>query len=406
MYGCLLGCTLWIKENERKSDKMIEVKHLTKHYGSKTAVNDISFTVNDGEILGFLGPNGAGKSTTMNILTGYISATDGEVLINGIDILDDPIAAKKEIGYLPELPPLYLDMTVKEYLGFVYDLKKCKLPKEAHLEEVCGLVKIKDVYDRMIKHLSKGYKQRVGMAQALVGNPKILILDEPTVGLDPKQIIDIRNLIKKLGKKHTVILSSHILSEIQAVCDRIVIINQGNIAADDTTENITKSVTGELRYTLRLDVGGDYTVEAPPENVMKVISSIDGVENVEFLGKKEDNACDFDIEVDEDKDIRRELFERMCERKWPILGLRSNEMSLEDIFLRITMGSDVKFKKKPVNEELQKELIKKITGAVGAVDSLSSAEGQEYRLEEPENDTNVSEQADEKSSDDENGGEE
>ncbi|MBQ5310862.1 MAG: ABC transporter ATP-binding protein, partial [Oscillospiraceae bacterium] len=181
---------------------MIEVKHLTKHYGSKTAVNDISFTVNDGEILGFLGPNGAGKSTTMNIRTGYISATDGEVLINGIDILDDPISAKKEIGYLPELPPLYLDMTVKEYLNFVYDLKKCKLPREAHIEEVCGLVKIKDVYNRMIKHLSKGYKQRVGVAQALIGNPKILILDEPTVGLDPKQIIDIRNLIKKLGKKH------------------------------------------------------------------------------------------------------------------------------------------------------------------------------------------------------------
>ena len=219
---------------------MIEVRNLTKQYGSKKAVDNISFTVNDGEILGFLGPNGAGKSTTMNMLTGYISSTSGEALINGINILDEPMKAKKEIGYLPELPPLYLDMTVKEYLSFVYDLKKCKIPKQAHLEEICKLVKISDVYNRVIKHLSKGYKQRVGMAQALIGNPKILILDEPTVGLDPKQILDIRNLIKRLGKKHTVILSSHILSEIQAVCDRIVIINQGVIAADDTTENLTK----------------------------------------------------------------------------------------------------------------------------------------------------------------------
>ena len=392
---------------------MIEVKHLTKHYGSKTAVNDISFTVNDGEILGFLGPNGAGKSTTMNILTGYISATDGEVLINGIDILDDPIAAKKEIGYLPELPPLYLDMTVREYLSFVYDLKKCKLPKQAHLEEICGLVKIKDVYDRMIKHLSKGYKQRVGMAQALVGNPKILILDEPTVGLDPKQIIDIRNLVKKLGKKHTVILSSHILSEIQAVCDRIVIINQGTIAADDTTENITRTVTGELRYTLRLDVGSDFTVEAPPENVMKVIESIDGVEKVAFIGSKEEHTIDLDIEVSEDKDIRRELFSRMCERKWPILGLRSNEMSLEDIFLKITMGSEVKFSKKPVDEELQKELMKQVTGAVIAADNLGSSDDNDEDIEEEqdavpdeENEITDTETSDDVQADEEKGGEE
>ena len=196
---------------------MIEVSNLSKHYGDKKAVDNISFKAEDGEILGFLGPNGAGKSTTMNILTGYISATSGKALINGIDILENPIKAKRELGYLPELPPLYMDMTVKEYLNFVYDLKKCKLPRNSHLKDICSLVKIEHVYKRVIKNLSKGYKQRVGLAQALIGNPKVLILDEPTVGLDPKQIIEIRTLIKKLGKNRTVILSSHILSEVQGV---------------------------------------------------------------------------------------------------------------------------------------------------------------------------------------------
>ena len=190
---------------------MIEVKNLTKNYGSKRAVDNISFTVNDGEILGFLGPNGAGKSTTMNILTGYLSSTEGEVKIDGIDILEDPMNAKKKIGYLPEQPPLYLDMTVMGYLNFMYDLKRCKIPRKSHLKEICGLVKITEVSGRLIRNLSKGYRQRVGLAQAMIGNPDVLILDEPTVGLDPKQIIEIRNLIKKLGKRHTVILSSHIL---------------------------------------------------------------------------------------------------------------------------------------------------------------------------------------------------
>ena len=205
---------------------MIEVVNLSKHYGDKKAVDGISFKAESGEILGFLGPNGAGKSTTMNILTGYISSTDGKALIDGIDILENPIKAKQKIGYLPEIPPLYVDMTVKEYLCYVYDLKKCKLPRNTHLADICRLVKIENVYNRIIKNLSKGYKQRVGLAQALVGNPPVLILDEPTVGLDPNQIIEIRTLIKKLGRNHTVILSSHILSEVQAVCDRIVVINQ------------------------------------------------------------------------------------------------------------------------------------------------------------------------------------
>ena len=232
---------------------MIEVVNLTKRYGDKKAVNNISFKAEDGEILGFLGPNGAGKSTTMNILTGYISCTDGKALIDGIDILEDPVKAKKQIGYLPEIPPLYVDMTVKEYLSFIYDLKKCKLPKISHLKDICQLVKIEHVYNRMIKNLSKGYRQRVGLAQALVGNPKTLILDEPTVGLDPNQIIEIRTLIKKLGKNHTVILSSHILSEVQAVCDKIVVINDGKIVANDTEENLSMKLTGENKLSAKIE---------------------------------------------------------------------------------------------------------------------------------------------------------
>lgn len=219
---------------------MIEVKNLTKNYGNNTAVDDISFSVEGGEILGFLGPNGAGKSTTMNILTGYISSTEGSASVGGIDILADPIAAKRNIGYLPEQPPVYLDMTVNEYLNFVYELKGSKIPKKSHLNEICELVKITDMRKRLIRNLSKGYRQRVGLAQALIGNPPILILDEPTVGLDPKQIIEIRSLVKKLGKNHTVILSSHILPEVQAVCDKVVIINDGKIVADGTIKELSK----------------------------------------------------------------------------------------------------------------------------------------------------------------------
>ena len=221
---------------------MVEVSNITKCYGDKKAVDNVSFTVNSGEILGFLGPNGAGKSTTMNIITGYLSSSSGTVTIDGCEILDDPKGAKSKIGYLPEIPPLYMDMTVQKYLEFMYDLKKVKLDKEEHIEEVCRLVKISSVSHRLIKNLSKGYKQRVGLAQALLGNPPVLILDEPTVGLDPKQIIEIRNLVKSLGKKHTVILSSHILSEVQAICDRVVIISNGRVVADELTENLSKTL--------------------------------------------------------------------------------------------------------------------------------------------------------------------
>lgn len=301
-------------------------------------MDSLTFTVNDGEILGFLGPNGAGKSTTMNMLTGYISSTSGKALINGVDILDDPINAKKNIGYLPEIPPLYLDMTVKDYLNFVYDLKKCKIPRKAHLEDVCGLVKITDVYERIIRNLSKGYKQRVGLAQALIGNPPILILDEPTVGLDPKQIIEIRTLIKKLGKKHTVILSSHILPEIQAVCDRVIIINKGKIAADDTTENLTKNITTDYRLIARID--------GAREEVLKTIKGISGVISVSADMEREKGVYDYEIETKEDADIRRELFKRVAARNWIILGLKSSEMTLEDIFLKITMDDSFELKMK------------------------------------------------------------
>ena len=321
---------------------MIEVKNLTKQYGQKKAVDNLSFTVNDGEILGFLGPNGAGKSTTMNMLTGYISSTSGQALINGVDILDDPMKAKKDIGYLPEIPPLYLDMTVKEYLNFIYDLKKCKLPRKAHLAEVCELVKITDVYERIIRNLSKGYKQRVGLAQALIGNPPILILDEPTVGLDPKQIIEIRTLIKRLGKKHTVILSSHILSEIQAVCDHVIIINKGKIAANDTTENLTANLSADSRLIARID--------GSREEILKVIKAIPGVISVLADMEREPGIYDYEIEVKDGVDIRRELFKRIVARNWVMLGLKSTEMSLEDIFLKITMGDNVEINVKSDEE--------------------------------------------------------
>lgn len=308
---------------------MIEVKNLVKQYGKKKAVDNVTFTVNKGEILGFLGPNGAGKSTTMNIITGYLSATSGTVTINGHEILDDPVNAKKSIGYLPELPPLYLDMTVKDYLDFVYDLNKVKLPRKQHIQEICDLVKITDVYNRLIKNLSKGYRQRVGIAQALIGNPEVLILDEPTVGLDPKQIIEIRNLIKELAKKHTVILSSHILSEVQAVCERVIVINNGKLVADDTPDNLSKDMSTDHTLMIR--------VEGPEDEIYKTLVKIPNMVSVQSLGEKENGGVfDFSVEAQKGEDIRREIFKRLAARNWPILSMRTNQLSLEDIFLQLT----------------------------------------------------------------------
>lgn len=322
---------------------MIEVKNLTKQYVDKKAVDNISFTVEDGEILGFLGPNGAGKSTTMNMLTGYISATSGQVLINGTDILEDPKKAKSQIGYLPELPPLYMDMTVEEYLTFVYELKNCKLPKSKHMKEICELVKISDVYKRLIKNLSKGYRQRVGLASALVNNPPILILDEPTVGLDPNQIIEIRTLIKSLAKKHTVILSSHILPEIQAVCDKIIIINKGRIAANDTETNISRAISKDHRLIAR--------IEGPKDQVVAAIKQIKGVVSISGDMEREKGAYEYLIETLPDTDIRRELNKRIALMHWNIFGLSTAELTLEDIFMRITQGEGIEIPRIIADEE-------------------------------------------------------
>lgn len=306
---------------------MIKISHLVKNYGSFCAVDDISFEVERGEVVGFLGPNGAGKSTTMNILTGYLSSTSGSVTVGGADILDDPLNAKRLIGYLPEQPPLYPDMTVDEYLSFAYDLKGCTLNKEKHLEEICSVVKIGDVRRRLIKNLSKGYRQRVGIAQALVGNPPVVIFDEPTIGLDPKQIIEIRNLIRTLGKEHTVILSTHILQEVQAVCDRIIIINKGKIVADELTENISRAVENTRRFNVK--------IAGPQRDVLAVLRNMPGVTYAEVLAARDGDAYTYMVESEVGIDIRKKLFWTMAEKKWPIIGLEALGLSIEDIFIAV-----------------------------------------------------------------------
>lgn len=326
---------------------MIEVKHLTKRYGTHVAVDDISFHVEDGEILGFLGPNGAGKSTTMNILTGYLSASEGSVSISGYDILEQPNEAKSSIGYLPEQPPLYMDMTVREYLDFMYDLKKCTLPRQQHIAEICRIMKIEDMYPRLIKNLSKGYRQRVGMAQALIGNPPVLVLDEPTVGLDPNQIIEIRTLIKSLGKHHTVILSSHILSEIEAVCDRIVIINKGHIVADDTAANLSYQYSGDHRLSVR--------IQGPGSEMLPLLSTIPGVKRAIPLGMREQDIFEFALEPEKGADVRVELFRRLADRNWPLVGLKNMEMSLEEIFIELTREQAVVMPQKKATRRRQKQ---------------------------------------------------
>ncbi|MBQ3692693.1 MAG: ATP-binding cassette domain-containing protein [Clostridia bacterium] len=316
---------------------MVEVKNITKCYGDKKAVDNISFTVGDGEILGFLGPNGAGKSTTMNIITGYLSSSSGTVTIDGCEILDDPKGAKSKIGYLPEIPPLYMDMTVQKYLEFMFDLKKVKLDKEEHIEEVCRLVKISSVTHRLIKNLSKGYKQRVGLAQALLGNPPVLILDEPTVGLDPKQIIEIRNLVKSLGKKHTVILSSHILSEVQAICDRVVIISNGRVVADETTEGLSKALVKSNRLLVQ--------IEGSKTKVMARLESIRDVKNVKVEREISTGVYEYIVEANEDCDIRSKMFFALAEEKAPILLLQSADLTLEEVFLKLTTDTTYSNKK-------------------------------------------------------------
>ena len=307
---------------------MIEVKNLTKRYGTNTALNNVSFTVEEGTIVGFLGPNGAGKSTTMNIITGYLSATSGSVTVQGKNTLENPNEVKKLIGYLPELPPLYMDMTVKEYLNFMYELKGVKLDRKQHIGEICRLTKIDNVYTRLIGNLSKGYKQRVGIAQALLGNPPVLILDEPTVGLDPKQIIEIRNLIKSLGRNHTIILSSHILPEVQAVCERVIVINRGSIVADGTPDSLAHSLSNENRLLLRM--------EGEEKAIKQGLHSLRGVKEVDAYGEKEPGVYEFSVEGNEGTDLRRPVFALAAQNHWPILSMKNTDLTLEDVFLRLT----------------------------------------------------------------------
>ncbi len=311
---------------------MIEVKNLTKCYGDLKAVDDISFSVDSGEVLGFLGPNGAGKSTTMNIITGYISSTSGTVTVDGTEILEEPKKTKKKIGYLPEIPPLYPDMTVRKYLEFMFELKKVKLPKKEHIDEVMRLVGISDKEGRIIKNLSKGYRQRVGFAQALLGNPPVLILDEPTVGLDPNQIIEIRKLIRNLGKKHTVIFSSHVLSEISATCDRVIVISNGKIVADAKTDELSQSFSGQQKLSL--------TVDSDSSEVAAELKNIQGVTKVVKQRSFSGGAVRYSIEYENGTDIRRDVFSAMVRLNAPILNMQSGNETLEDMFLKLTQNTE------------------------------------------------------------------
>ncbi|MGN0155402.1 MAG: ABC transporter ATP-binding protein [Lachnospiraceae bacterium] len=332
---------------------MIEVKDLVKRYGEHVAVDHLSFKVEKGQIYGFLGPNGAGKSTTMNMITGYLAANEGTVIINGHDILEEPEAAKKCIGYLPEQPPLYMDMTVKEYLTFAAELKMVqKNEREEMVENVMGLLELTEVKDRLVKNLSKGYKQRVGLGQALMGNPEILILDEPTVGLDPKQIIEIRSLIKDLSREHTVILSSHILSEVSALCDQILIISHGKLVACDTPENLSRNMGGGT--TLEISI-------LDPEQKVDALFAEKLGDAVLAKGKRNGDVWTGSLQVEGKDDIRAELFYMLADADCPILELKQTKLSLEDIFLELTeeermdIAGDIAEQEPLIQEEEQEE---------------------------------------------------
>ena len=341
---------------------MIEVRDLTKEYPGKTAVDRVSFTIDRGETAGLLGVNGAGKSTIMNMITGYTAMTAGTVRVDGLDILEEPMAVRKKIGYLPELPPLYMDMTVEEYLSFVYDLKKSRTNRAEDIRQACRALDIADVQRRVIRHLSKGYRQRVGFAQALIGNPDILIFDEPTVGLDPKQIIEIRKVIRSLGKNHTIILSSHILSEVQSVCDRILVMDRGRLVADDRAENLSGRAGGAKKICLR--------VTGKAEEIRGTLLGVNGVTAVKAEGSREPGIADFTVTVQNDpaegrtggengpgvengsgpekgKDpqhgradgaVRMLMTKSLAEKGMYVVEMRSESMNLEDVFLKLTSG--------------------------------------------------------------------
>lgn len=307
---------------------MIKIEHLTKYYADNLAVNDISFEVGDGEVVGFLGPNGAGKSTTMNMLTGYLSSTSGNCFIDGLDILQNPSEAKAKIGFLPEQVPVYPDMTPREYLNFIYDLKRCTLNRKKHIDEIIKVLSLGDVSSRLISQLSKGYRQRVGIAGALVSNPKVLIFDEPTIGLDPRQIIEIRSLIRMLGRDHTVILSTHILPEVMAVCDRIIIIDKGKIKADKKTSEIGELADNRKRFTLK--------VCGTRNEMQNVLRSCEGVAQVEFMSTARDGTSLFTVHCKPGFDARRSIFAALAQRNVPIMELTPIGASLEDIFIALT----------------------------------------------------------------------
>jgi len=307
---------------------LIQVESVTKKYGQRTAVDHLDFLVNKGEILGFLGPNGAGKSTTMNIITGYLSATEGSVKLDGHDILEEPQEVKRQIGYMPEQPPLYVDMTVRDYLSFVADIKGVpRARRRENIEKAMERTMITDMRGRLIKNLSKGYKQRVGLSQSLIGTPPVLILDEPTIGLDPQQIIETRNLIRELGKEHTIILSSHILPEVQAVCTRVLIINKGRIVASDTPENLSRGLVGDNRLTLR--------IAAAEKDVLGLVRGLDNVVKADVIGSREPDTVDVVVEARREADIRRPLFNALAKAGYPILMMKTMDLTLEDIFLNL-----------------------------------------------------------------------
>lgn len=314
---------------------MIEVSNLVKKYGDHTAVDHLSFQIEKGKIYGFLGPNGAGKSTTMNMITGYIASTEGKVMIDGHDILEEPEAAKKCIGYLPEMPPLYFDMTVLEYMKFAADLKKIpRNQKDKQIKEVMDMVKITDMKDRLIKNLSKGYRQRVGLAQAILGYPEVIILDEPTVGLDPKQIIEIRDLIKSLKQKHTVILSSHILSEVRAVCDYVLIISHGKLVASDTPDNLERLAAGSNSLLMK--------VKGEKDTIRKDLETIESVTGVEMSYDSDEELWKTKVSIQENVDIREKVFYAMAKANCPIYEMQVKRVSLEDVFLELTEGEKKK----------------------------------------------------------------
>lgn len=307
---------------------MVKVTHLTKKYGDYCAVDDISFELEEGCVYGFLGPNGAGKSTTMNMVTGYLAPTRGSVLIDDISMMKSPEKAKKLIGYLPEIPPLYPDMTVTEYLKFAAELKGIdKIERMDRIRKIIDTVKLETVEERLIRNLSKGYKQRVGLAQALLADPKVIILDEPTVGLDPKQIVEVRDLIRRLGEEHTVILSTHILSEVRAVCDHVIIVSRGKIAADDNIDHLVDQYNEKQRLTL--------VVKGNSSNAEKVIGRIDGIEEKKMLEESAE-FCRIGITAEAGRDIREDIFVKCSESGLIVLELNVEETSFEDVYLKLT----------------------------------------------------------------------